>query len=289
MDQKANEDLWRRPSREANGLAALRTALALGIVATTLLACNRDTIALRYRFDEGTVATYRMDATATAEWDIEGGGGGSYDISFTVSETIESITGDAATVVVDMQPESQDERGLPTPGLERRTFSLRLGPNGEVRAILNLDGVAGRQLDNEQLAFIGTYRPALPDVPVTLHDTWSARQEIASGATFQQLDTTGRLDALHRDTRGRIAEIEFTGEGPLRWETELPQGTALLDGDAHTRGDAIFDIDAGMLRSATSVTAGDFDVRIVPGEGQAPISGTLHLELELTIEEARGS
>ena len=264
----------------------MRIAVALGVVAIALVSCNPDTISLRYRFQEGTEATYQMKATATADWDIEGPGGGSYDISFTVTETIESVTGEEATVVVDMQPESQDERGLPTPGLERRTFSLLLGPNGEVRAILDLDGVPGGELDNEQLAFIGTYRPALPEGPVTLHDTWSARREIATGATFQQLDTTGRLDALDRDGRGRIAEIGFTGTGPLRWETELPQGTAILDGAAQTDGDALFDIDDGILRSATSLTIGDFDVRIVPGGGQAPISGTLHLELRLTIEQA---
>lgn len=265
----------------------MRIAAAFGIVATTLVACNPDTIALRYRFVEGDVTTYRMDATATARWDIGGEGGGSYDISFVVTETIESVSGDEATVVVDMQPEEQDERGLPTPGLERRTFSLRLGPSGEVLDILNLDGITGPELDNEQVAFIGTYRAALPDDPIRLHDTWSARQEIATGATFQQLNTTGRLEALDRDARGRIAEIAFDGTGPLRWETQLPQGTAILDGEARFEGNAIFDIDAGNLRSATSITTGDFAVRIVPGGGEAPISGTLRLELEVGIQESR--
>ncbi|HEV3472032.1 MAG TPA: hypothetical protein VG408_02340 [Actinomycetota bacterium] len=265
-----------------SSIARLSTCLALVAVS-----CRPDTIELSYRFEEGRVLHYEMNAHAEARWDIRGPGEGSYDVSFEVIETVRSVDANGALVLVEMRPLPAEERGLPSPGLESRSFSLRLGDDGEVIDVLDLDGVAASALSNEEIAFIGTYRPALPTERVRLDDSWRAPQEIAAGPTFQQLDMSGRLASFARDERGRLATMTFDGSGPVRWETILPQGAATLEGTADSSGSALFDIDGGYLRSGDSTTIGDFQVRVLPGGGRAPISGTLHLELELTIAQTK--
>ncbi|MDQ3963483.1 MAG: hypothetical protein M3277_06170 [Actinomycetota bacterium] len=263
-----------------------RLSVCLALLAVS---CRPDTIELAYSFDAGRVLRYRMGAHAEAQWDIRGVGEGSYDVSFEVIETVESVDESGALVLVEMRPLPAEERGLPSPGLESRSFSLRLGHDGQVEEVLDLNGVAANALTNEEIAFIGTYRPALPSGRVHLQETWRASQEIAAGPTFQQLDVQGVLASLGRDRAGRLATIDFDGSGPVNWETVLPQGAATLEGAAETSGSAVFDIDGGYLRSGDSRIVGDFDVRVLPGGGRAPISGALHLELELTVEQTEGA
>jgi hypothetical protein len=138
-------------------------------------------------------------------------------------------------------------------------------------------------LDPDELAFIGTYRPPLPLTEVTLHDEWTSEQQVEVGNVFQQVSTTGLLETLDRDADGRIAEIRYSGEGPLVWSTTLPQGEADLTGSATTESAAELDIDGGFLRSASSTTEGSFEVRVVAGEERAPIRGRLEFRLELQL------
>jgi len=250
-------------------------------------ACRPDTVELGYRFSEGASFSYEMQAVAHATWQIAGRGTGSYDVSFEVTETVRSADETGATVEVQMSPLDSSEEGLPSP-LESRSFTLELGPMGEVVRVLDVDGITAAALDPEEIAFIGTYRPALPSQPIRLHDSWPATQELSGAAAPQQIETTGTLDALGRDAAGDIAHVDLEGVGPVTWTTGLPQGAATLEGIATTDGRAIVDIGGGFLRRASSTTVGDFDVRVAPGGGRAPIGGTLHLELRLKIRQTSG-
>ena len=264
---------------------------ALRVLALSLLlafgstACRPDTVELAYRYPaEGTI-TYRMDAHASAEWDIGGSGSGSYDVSFDVTETVEGSEGDGVVVSVLMVPLEVEEQGLPSPGAKRRSFALRIDPNGEVLEVLEVDGVPAQALDPDELAFIGTYRPPLPVDPVRLRDTWRSEQEVQLGSVFQQVASIGELDGLRRDGEGRIARLTYSGEGPLVWATTLPQGEAELTGSATSESEAELDLDGGFLRTAGSMTSGTFEVRVDPGGERAPIVGTLRLDLELDLRK----
>jgi len=260
---------------------SLRISTVLLLV---LVACRPDTTDLNYSFQDSTTHTYRMTARAEARWDLEGEGRGSYEVGFDVTETVESVGEDGAVVVVEMVPTGTEEAGLPSPGLERRSFSLRLGPNGEVLEVLRLDDVEASDLNQDELAFIGTYRPPLPEQDVALGDRWTQERQIELGSSLQEIEMRGELTGFRRDDSLRLARIAFNGEGPLEWITRLPQGEAQLTGDASTSGTALFDIGNGSLQSATSSTRGDFSVRVLPGDGEAPIVGTLRLDLDLTVE-----
>lgn len=227
---------------------------------------------------------YELDAKATSKWDIGGEGSGSYDVSFEVTETVESTGRDGSVVTVEMKPLSVTENGLPSPGPDIRTFRLRLGPEGGVEEVLEVDGVAASELDPNELAFIGTYRPPLPEQPVRITETWQAVQELSVGSLLQQIETTGRLESLRAAEDSDLGRIAFNGEGPLVWTTELPQGVAELNGSAVTTIGGEFDITLGVLQSARSSVSGTFDVRIVPPTGEAPITGTLDLALKMTLE-----
>lgn len=249
-----------------------------------LPACRSDKISLEYHFVPDTELAYRLTAEANASWQIGTPGEGSYDVTFDVTENIEAVDDDGAVVLVDMKPVDVHENGLPSPGAEERTFKLRVGSSGEVREVIEVDGVPAAALDHDELAFIGTYRPPLPLDPVGLRQSWSARQVVNLDLISQAISTKGRLLGLRRDG-DRLAELGYSGEGPLHWQTALAQGQADLDGSTTTHGTAELDVDGGYLRSATSTTRGDFDVKVVPSTGNVPVTGTLHLDLVLHIEK----
>jgi hypothetical protein len=249
-----------------------------------LVGCRPDTVELGYRFVPGRELTYRLVASARAFWDIGGTARGSYRVIFDVVEKVGSVDADGAILSVEMTPIDVEEVLLPSPGAEQRSFALLAGLDGQVIDVLQVDGIEARDLEPDQLLFIGTYRPPLPADPVSLSDRWSSQQELGGRSIFQQIETHGTLESLNRDEEGDYAELSYDGDGPLVWTTTLPQGAAELTGSTHTQTSAIFDLDGGFLRSAQSSTTGNFEVRVVPEGGDAPIRGTLRLELDLELE-----
>ena len=260
-----------------------RTTLAVFSL-LALASCRPDTVEIAYRFPEGARFAYTLVARADAAWNIGSPGNGSYEVTFEVTETIRSSDGDGTTVAVTMDPVEVAEDNLPSPGAERRSFTLRVGDNGEVLDVLEVDGVPASALDAEQLVFIGTYRPPLPLEPITLHDDWEAQQELRAQSAFHEIATAGELVGLGRDEDGKLARLLYEGIGPLSWTTELPQGAAELTGSVRTTSRADFDIDGGFLRASSSSTSGDFDVRVVTEEGTLPLTGKLRLDLDLELE-----
>ncbi len=253
---------------------------ALSCLLLILAACRPDTVDLAYRFPEGTRA-YRLEAAIETSWDIGESGAGSCRVVLDVSERVREQDGDGAVVEVDMAPVDVEEDGLGCP--RGGGFALRIDSNGRVLEVLEVDGVDARELAQEEVAFIGTYRPTLPEAPVALGDVWQSAPQPEVGS-LAQLATRGELDALYMDEDGPVAELSYAGSGPLEWQTELPQGTAGLGGSATTRATAQFDIERGVLVEATSSLRGDFDVRVLPSSGgSTPLTGTLSLDLELTV------
>lgn len=258
------------------------------LTAVTLIAlgagCRPDTLDLAYGFESGSVLRYRLHATATASWDIGGQGRGGYEITYEVVEAVGPLVDGGAEVSVAMTPLDIQSQGLPAPGPEERTFTLEVGPGGEVRRIIEVDGVSAQDVDPNDLAFIGTYRPPLPLEPVTLHDTWSSEQQVSVGRLFQEVRNLGRLERLGLEGKRKVARLSYAGEGPIRWATTLPQGRADLRGRAATTSEARFDIEEGALRGARSTTSADFEVAVVETGGGGSLTGRLHLDLDLVLE-----
>ena len=261
----------------------MRLASVALLLATLGVACRPDTVDLTYRLDPDSVLRYEMVASADASWDIEGRGEGSYEVTFEITEAVRSVDEEGAVVSVVMDPVDVKEEVLLSPGPRERSFTLRVGPDGQVLEVVEVDGVPAEALEPDELAFIGTYRPPLPLEPVRLRDSWPAAQQLQVGSVFQQVASTGHLDALDVDGAAKVAELSYSGSGPLVWTTTLPQGAAELTGAADSTSTAEFDIEGGVLRSATSSTQGRFEVRVVPEQGQAPLTGTLRLDLELEL------
>jgi len=261
-----------------------RALVGAVLLLASFAACRSDTLALEYVLDEGLELAYTMQADAEASWNIGEPGRGSYSVTFDVTETIESVDAVGAVVHVVMTPTSVEEEGLPSPGPDERTFTLKIGSNGQVLEVIDVDGVPAEAIEPDELAFIGTYRPPLPLEAVSLGDSWEAEQQVDVGTVFQQVKTTGHLDSLDVSEENDLADLSYSGEGPLVWTTTLPQGDASLTGSATSSAEARLNITDGFLESARSSTLGDFEVRVQPTGGSAPISGTLTLDLELHIQ-----
>jgi hypothetical protein len=245
-----------------------------------LAACRADTVELVYRFPE-EAREYRLEAEVAGRWDIGGAGSGSCRVVLDVTENVREQGEDTAAVEVTMTPVEIEENGLGCP--RGGGFALELDPNGRVLEVLEVDGVDATELRQEEVAFIGTYRPTLPETPVALGDTWRSDPQREVGS-IAQLAAEGELESLYMDDDGPVAELSYAGSGPLEWRANLPQGGARLAGTADTGATAKFDVDRGVLLSATSTFTGDFDVRVQPSSnGGTPVTGTLHLELDLTV------
>lgn len=258
-----------------------RRLRATSCLLLALAACRADTVDLAYRFPEGA-RQYRLEAEISSTWDIGAKGGGSCRVVLDVAENVREQDGDTAVVEVEMTPVDVEEDGLGCP--RGGGFALRIDANGRVLDVLEVEGVDAAELAQEEEAFIGTYRPTLPGEPVALGDVWQSELQPEVGS-LAQLATRGELDSLYMADDGPVAELSHSGSGPLEWQTQLPQGTAGLGGTATTRATAEFDIDRGVLRAASSVLSGDFDVRVRPWSGGGtPLTGTLSLDLELTVE-----
>jgi hypothetical protein len=264
-------------------------ARALLVLIPMLLAasCRAETVDLRYQYDGAAEhIEYVLTAQASAHWQIGEPGDGSYRVRFQVDETIRPEPDGGAVVDVTMTPLEVEENGLLPPGSEQRRFRLELGPNGEKLDVLQIGGIPALDLDDDELALIGTYRPPLPLDPVGLGDTWDANQQLSLESVFQQIATTGVLEGLQRNGAGnRVALLSYTGAGPLEQTLALPHGNARLTGETSVEIDADLDIDRGVLLRATSTTVGTFDARVIPEGEEAPIVGTLQLELHLDIRE----
>lgn len=258
-----------------------RRLRATSFLLLVLAACRSDTVDLAYRFPEGA-RRYRLEAAIESSWDIGETGRGSCHVVLDVSEVVREQDGASAVVEVEMAPVDVDEDGLGCP--RGGGFALSIDANGRVLEVLEIEGVDARELAQEEVAFIGTYRPTLPGAPVGLGDGWESAPQPEVGS-LAQLATRGVLESLYMDDDGPVAELSYEGSGPLEWQTQLPQGTAGLGGTASTSATAKFDIERGVLLAAESSLRGDFDVRVLPSSGgSTPLTGTLSLEMELTVE-----
>jgi hypothetical protein len=245
-----------------------------------LAACRADTVELVYQFPE-EAREYRLEAEIAGRWNIGGPGSGSCRVVLDVAENVRERGEGTTAVEVTMTPVEVEENGLGCP--RGGGFALELDSNGRVLEVLEVDGVDATELRQEEVAFIGTYRPTLPEAPVALGDTWRSDPQREVGS-IAQLAAEGELGSLYMDDDGPVAELAYAGSGPLEWQTDLPQGSARLSGTAETGATAKFDVDRGILLSATSTFTGDFDVRVLPSSGGSnPLTGALHLDLDLTV------
>lgn len=257
------------------GLAAL---LALAVIG--LGACRPNTVELAYRFPEGTTLTYEMVSTVHANWDIGSEGQGSYRVIFDVTEEVRSVDDQGAVVSLDLTRTEVEEDNFTPPS--DSSFTVRVDEHGAVLEVIEVDGVEASLLEPEQRSLILTYRPLVAVEPVRLHEEWDALQEF-EGAEFEQLKLVGKLEKLDRDEQGDHATLSYTGSGPLIGSRELPEGDAELSGSTRTSGEAIVDLDNGILRTARSSTNYDFDVNVVPQDAANPIAGTLEIDQELKL------
>lgn len=259
------------------------------LLLTAFCACRPDTVTLTYRYEPGSERIYRLDATARATWDIAGMGRGSYHATFYVKEKVTSSRAGGAVLSVSMTPTRIRQNGLPPPASQNRSFAVRVTNNGRVLEVLNVNGVPARALAAEELLFIGAYRPPLPLRPVALTDQWRSRQNTQLSAISQRISSVGRLESLAVDAHGELAEMSYSGSGPLVWRTELPQGAAGVAGSARSSSSALLDMDGGYLRRAASSTRGSFRVSVAQKDEATPLIGTMQLELRLRVESLQDS
>ena len=267
------------------------TLLSLAVVSLLQVSCRPETVALAYKFPEGSSLNYEMVSRVEARWDFgsqEGeseeatasSGEGSYEVVFDVTEEVQSVEEDGAVVALQLRRTSVEDDNLTPPS--DSSFTVKVNEFGSVTEVIEVDGVAANLLEPEQKSVIRTYRPLLAIEPVRLYQEWPGSQEF-QGPEFEQLSLVGRLEKLDRDEQGDFAELSYSGSGPLIGAFELPEGNAELSGSAETTGEAIIDLDDGLLRTATSTTRYEYEATVVPLAAGTPLTGPLTVEQELEL------
>lgn len=248
-------------------------------------ACRSDTVDLAYSYEEGSVLRYRMTTNAQAQWDIEGrNGAGAYEITYEITERIDSVEDGNAVVAVTMDVTDFEERGLSSPGSGQTSFKVRLGPYGEKLEVLDVDGVPAAELSQEQRALINTYRPALPLDPIALHGTWPATQALDFPNVTQEIVAQGELVSLSKDHETELATLDYSWDGPLEGTLNLPQGDARISGTEETEAVVTFDLTGGFPRSQTATTNATFDVSIEAQGGGPRSQGILTQEISSDLQ-----
>jgi hypothetical protein len=253
----------------------MRPRLLCVALAFLAAACRPETVLLEYRFAPGTTVTYELVASVHAEWDVAGEGEGSYRATFDVTQRVESSDEDGSVLAVQLHRTDFEQDNFAPPG--DSSFKVRIDEHGAVLQVLEVDGVAASLLTDEQRSVIRGVLPKLPLEPVALYAQWPALQEF-EGPQFERISFTGRLERLDVDEKGELANISYTGRGPLIGTADLPEGDAELDGTTSTTGEATLDLDEGVLRAATSTSRSDFDVTVIPEDAATSIEGSLHIE-----------
>lgn len=262
----------------------LRAILLLAaLLGTVGCSSSPEPVELAYSFAPSQPSTYTLKARARADWDIGGRGVGSYRATYSVREEVESTSADGAIVSVQMRPREISEDNLPAPARRRTSFRLRIGRDGSVREVLDIDGVPAASLAPDELVFIGTFRPPLPRDSVRPGDDWRAAPNIGVSAVFRQIVTHGSLEDVERTTSSTLAALSYAGGAPLVWSTSLGDALAEMSGSADTTARAIFDVEHGWLNSATSSMKAVFDIRVLPQGSRPPLTGDLELKLELRL------
>jgi hypothetical protein len=276
----------------------MRRFVLLSVVALSsiMVSCRPETVALAYQFPEGSSLNYEMVSSVTAEWDFgsqdeeteeatASSGEGSYEVVFDVTEEVQSVEEDGAIVALNLRRTSVEEDNLTPPS--DSSFTVKVNEFGSVTEVIEVDGVSANLLEPEQKSVIRTYRPLLAIEPVRLYQEWPGSQEF-QGPEFEQLSLVGRLEKLDRDDKGDFAELSYSGEGPLIGAFELPEGDAELSGAAETTGEAIIDLDNGLLRTASSITRYEYEATVVPLAAGTPLTGPLTVEQELELTRVEG-
>ena len=270
--------------------------LTLALVSLLQVSCRPETVVLAYKFPEGSSLNYEMVSRVEARWDFgsqEGeseeatasSGEGSYEVVFDVTEEVQSVEEDGAVVALQLRRTSVEDDNLTPPS--DSSFTVKVNEFGSVTEVIEVDGVAANLLEPEQKSVIRTYRPLLAIEPVRLYQEWPGSQEF-QGPEFEQLTLVGRLEKLDRDDQGDFAELSYSGSGPLIGAFELPEGNAELSGSAETTGEAIIDLDDGLLRTATSTTRYEYEATVVPLAAGSPLTGPLTVEQELELTRVEG-
>jgi hypothetical protein len=240
-------------------------------------------VELAYTYAPSQPSRYTLEARAHADWDIGGRGVGSYRATYAVREDVESTDAEGAILSVEMRPREISEDNLPAPARRATSFRLRIGRDGSVREVLDMNGTPAAAMAPDELVFLGTFRPPLPGDSVRPGDTWRAASTIGVSAVFRQIVTRGSLQDVERTPSSTLAALSYEGGAPLVWSTSLGDALAEMSGSADTRGRAIFDVDRGRLDHATSSTKAVFDVRVLPRGSRPPLTGDLELQLELRL------
>lgn len=244
-------------------------------------ACRPDSVKLEYRFTTGKTLKYKLVAAVEAEWDVAGEGSGSYEATFDVTQRVESSDASGSVLAVELRRTSSDQNNFAPPG--DSSFKVRVDRHGAVLGVLEVDGVAASLLSDDQRAVIRGVLPKLPLEGVGLYAEWPALQEF-EGPQFERISFTGKLERLDVDEGKEFAGISYTGRGPLIGTADLPQGEAELTGMTSARGEAVLDLEEGILQTATSTSESDFDVTVIPEDTGNSIAGSLRINetIELT-------
>jgi hypothetical protein len=265
-------------------VAGWATALA-GVSALAALAGCGDAdgrVVVRFEPPVGAVFEYRTDVDATTTADLPCEDSPARSDHATIESHHEVLSSDADGVRVEVE--------LSREGVGTRTFVVRFDRAAQLTAVEQVEGVPAEALGELGLSeLFPAAAGAPPDRPLAPGDTWAIDDEVRiEGGAATRLVGEGRLRELGVVDGHDTATIVSTTRLGVRTTTPASSGTRSLDGEQRSDVEAVYDLDTGALRRATTATVGDYRVVLGPPPGGAgdPCAGTLRIVVRSTATRA---
>lgn len=261
---------------------------ALALASQLLSSCSDPAVSIRYEFDQPDGperAVYRWTVDASTDLDTP---------RLTESKQLRlvlrveeeasdrSSSPERPLLAVVLTPESLTEDGVDRPPGAPLTMALDVDPLGKVRSI-QVQQIPPTSLNALELDRLVTeFRPALPDHPVSIGETWPASVRVDGAVSRIRLDGEGRLEGFRLKSGLRLALLHVERRGDVLTSQTVGRAPVQLPGKVSSTMTAEIDLEGGRLFSASSRSVTLFTLS---GEGGG-LGGTLRVVIETRVHRA---
>ena len=247
--------------------------------------CSDQRVRVTFRPDDGARYRYEIRVRSTSDIELDGRDPEHRedDLVLEASHRVLSAGRDGSRVEVVLRPRND-------PGAAR-TFVVRFDRAAQLSEVQRIEGLPADVLGELGLSEIfPAAAGAPPDRAIGPGDGWKIDEELRlPGLSATRLTGTGRLVQLGVVGGNDVATLTSRTELPIRRRTSRGDGEIELRGAQRTRSTASHRLDDGSVERADAVTAGEFDLRLLPpsGDDTVALRGRLRVRVHTVTERLR--
>ncbi len=257
----------------------VRRAVVLAALVLLLIACDPQTVSIRFDPAVGDSYRFRSDISTRVERTIDGE---------TVTEDDDSVLDATERVIAVDDDEITAEVTLERDGATRRTYEVRFDRGDRLTAIDLVEGVPAEALGLDLANDLPADVASPPAGPLEPGATWTIERtfEVAGQPNPVTVRGRGRIDSLGVVDGNDVAVVEVELTVPI-WSTiDTTDGVVTVRGTQHSSSRTTYDLADGAARGDRTEISGDLDVVVEPPPGiiADPVRGTIGYRVQTRTE-----